>query len=169
MISASSPRPIRPSSAMPATSVVKRTQRVQWMQRFITVLTSGPIYLSSTARLFSLIARRIDAEGHGLVLQVAFAALVADRAIERMVDQQEFHHAFAGLLDHRRVGEDFGQLAVRAADGGRARPWRRRLPASAARPSPRSDTCGSCRQPTAAHGNRSAELRRRPPRTPATA
>ncbi len=32
----------------------ERTQRVQWMQRFITVLTSGPIYLSSTARLFSV-------------------------------------------------------------------------------------------------------------------
>jgi len=30
-----------------------------------------------------------------------------------MVDQEEFHHAFAGLLDHRRVGEDFGWLAVR--------------------------------------------------------
>jgi hypothetical protein len=38
---------------MPATSVVKRTQRVQWMHRFIEVLMSGPIYLSSTARLFS--------------------------------------------------------------------------------------------------------------------
>ncbi|MNE53029.1 hypothetical protein D3C80_1477290 [compost metagenome] len=30
-----------------------------------------------------------------------------------MVDEQELHHPFAGLLDHRRVGEDF--LAV----GGR--------------------------------------------------
>lgn len=28
-------------------------QRVHWMQRVIVVLTSGPIYLSSTARLFS--------------------------------------------------------------------------------------------------------------------
>ncbi|ENN85937.1 hypothetical protein RHSP_16860 [Rhizobium freirei PRF 81] len=32
-----------------------------------------------------------------------------------MVDQQEFHHAFAGFLDHRRVGEDFRKFAVRAA------------------------------------------------------
>ena len=40
-------------SPVPATSAVKRTQRVQWMQRFMEVLTSGPIYLSSTARLFS--------------------------------------------------------------------------------------------------------------------
>jgi hypothetical protein len=36
--------------------------------------------------------------GHGLVLQVAFAALVADRAIERVVDEQELHHPFARLL-----------------------------------------------------------------------
>jgi hypothetical protein len=31
-----------------------------------------------------------------------------------MVDEQEFHHAFAGLLDHRRVGEHLGKLAFRA-------------------------------------------------------
>jgi hypothetical protein len=31
----SSPRPISAQLGMPATSVVKRTQRVQWMQRFI--------------------------------------------------------------------------------------------------------------------------------------
>ena len=49
----SSPRPIAPSSETPATSVAKRTQRVQWMQRFIDVLTRTPMYLSSTARLFS--------------------------------------------------------------------------------------------------------------------
>ena len=49
----SSPRPVAPISGTPATSAEKRTQRVHWMQRFIEVLTSGPMYLSSTARLFS--------------------------------------------------------------------------------------------------------------------
>ncbi len=49
----SSPRPVAPSSGTPATSVTKRMQRVHWMQRFITVFTSAPIYLFSTARLFS--------------------------------------------------------------------------------------------------------------------
>ncbi len=44
--------------------------------------------------------------GDRLVLQVALAALIADRAIERVVDQQEFHHAFARGLDHRAVGAD---------------------------------------------------------------
>src|SRR5258707_362574 len=43
-----------PSSGTPATSVMNRTQRVQWMQRFMMVLTRTPTYLSSTARLFSL-------------------------------------------------------------------------------------------------------------------
>ena len=49
----SSPRPMAPISETPATSVVKRMQRVHWMHLFIEVLTSGPMYLSSTARLFS--------------------------------------------------------------------------------------------------------------------
>jgi hypothetical protein len=40
-------------SCTPATSVEKRTQRVQWMQRVITVLTSGPRFLSATARFIS--------------------------------------------------------------------------------------------------------------------
>ena len=52
--------------------------------------------------------------GHGLVLQVALAALIADRAIQRVVDQHEFHHAFAGLLDHGRVGLDHRRLAFGA-------------------------------------------------------
>src|SRR5215213_9732653 len=70
--------------------------------------------------LVLLVAREAAAVGHRLVLKVAFAALVADRAIERVVDEQELHHPFARLLDHRRVGAD--HLAV----GGRqsaARLW----------------------------------------------
>jgi hypothetical protein len=34
------------------------------------------------------------------------AALIADRAIERVVDQQELHHTFARLFDHGRTGVD---------------------------------------------------------------
>ena len=48
-----SPREVAPSSDTPATSDAKRTQRVHRMQRVITVLTSGPRYLSCTARLLS--------------------------------------------------------------------------------------------------------------------
>ena len=60
------------------------------------------------------VAAGVDAVAHRLVLQVALAALVADRAVERMVDQQELHHAFARLLHHRRFGADGRQFAVRA-------------------------------------------------------
>src|ERR1700737_617200 len=46
-------------------------------------------------------------------LQLAFACLVADRAIERMIDEQKFHYAAATLLNHRRTGADphpFGDI-----------------------------------------------------------
>ena len=68
--------------------------------------------------LVIVVAVVAPAIGHRLVLQIAFAALVADRAIERMVYQQELHHPFARLADARRVGEDLlivggGQGAAR--------------------------------------------------------
>ena len=58
--------------------------------------------------------RALTAFAHCLVLQGAFAALIADRAIKRVVDQQEFHHAFLGAtgnlggvlsLDHHAWGD----------------------------------------------------------------
>src|SRR5262249_42711574 len=55
-----------------------------------------------------------DAVAHRLVLEVALAALVADRAVQRMVDQQELHHAFARLLHHRRTRGDLRRLALGA-------------------------------------------------------
>ena len=39
---------------LPITWLMKRMQRVQWMQRVMTVLTRGPRYLSSTALLNSV-------------------------------------------------------------------------------------------------------------------
>src|SRR5690606_24331158 len=59
------------------------------------------------------VARLVDAIRHRLILQVALTALVADRAVERMVDKQEFHHAFARLLHHRRLRIDDRRFAVR--------------------------------------------------------
>ena len=38
---------------------------------------------------------RAVTDGH--VLQLAFAALIADRTVQRMIDEQEFHHAFLCL------------------------------------------------------------------------
>src|SRR6202000_614460 len=55
--------------------------------------------------------------GHGLVLQIAFAALVADRAIERMVDQQELHHALARLLGAVAIRVDHHAIRRRPRAG----------------------------------------------------
>ena len=66
-------------------------------------------------------AGRINAIGHGLVLQIALAALVADRAIERMVDQQELHHALAGLLHCRRLGSRPSGGSPFGGPGGKSR------------------------------------------------
>ena len=51
------------------------------------------------------------AVGQRLVLQRALAALVADRAVERVVGQQELEHAVLGLLDLLRGGVDDHALA----------------------------------------------------------
>ena len=48
-----SPRPVAPSSRRPAISSPKRTQRVQWMQRVMSVRTKGPMFWSLTTRFFS--------------------------------------------------------------------------------------------------------------------
>ena len=40
---------------------------------------------------------------HGVFLKFAFAGLVADRAVEGMVDEQGFEHGFAHLLGGRRA------------------------------------------------------------------
>ncbi len=64
-----------------------------------------PLRLAETAK--------VDAIGHRLILQVTLATLIADRAIQRVVDQQKFHHAFARLLHHRRIGLHDGRLPLR--------------------------------------------------------
>ena len=86
-----SPRPIMPSSWMPAISWVKRMQRVHWMQRVMSVDTSGPRFSSFTDALALGEARDVAAEAHRQILQLALPALIADRAVERMIDEQEFH------------------------------------------------------------------------------
>ncbi len=74
--------------------------------------------------LVLLEARAVTAIGHRLILQVALAALVADRAVERVVDEQELHHPVAGLLHHLAVGLDLHAVS----DGERTGRGRLRRP-----------------------------------------
>lgn len=94
----SSPRPVAPRSDTPATSVVKRTQRVQWMHRVDDGFHQRADVLVFDGALVLFKAVLVDAIGHGLILQVALATLVADRAIQRVVDEQKLHHPFAGFF-----------------------------------------------------------------------
>ena len=48
----------------------------------------------------------IMAVAHGLILQVALAALVTDWAIKGMVNEQKFHHPFARLGHRFGIGSD---------------------------------------------------------------
>ena len=116
-------------------------------------------------------AARALAVIHGVFLELAFARLVADRAIERMIDEQRFQHAFAHLL---HAGRARVNLHARAKSA-----WRRRWPgaatlrSSACRrdstpacdpgPAPacrtRRGTCGNCPRPAASDDSNSAALR----------
>ena len=77
----------------------------------------GPEVLVHHDALFFLVARPAAAVPHREVLQLALAALIADRAIERMVDEQEFHHAL--LRGHRllRVRPHFHAVGDRRRTG----------------------------------------------------
>ena len=81
-------------------------------------LDQRPHFLVVHRALVFLEAGAVVAVGHRLVLQVAFAALVADRAVERMVDQQEFHHAPAGLDRLFRIRKDDHAVQDRLGAGG---------------------------------------------------
>ena len=70
------------------------------------------IFVFDGALVFAIAIERGAAIAHRLILQIAFAALIADRAIERMVDQKKFHHAFARFAGDRRIGVDLGGRAV---------------------------------------------------------
>ena len=69
-------------------------QREQRMQRSSSSVTRGPS--STFFGFFTLFSRKRDsgvAVFDAEFLEPAFAGLIADRAIERMIDEQKFHHA----------------------------------------------------------------------------
>ena len=107
-----------PSSSTPATSVSEADAARAVDAAVHRRLDQRAEILVRHRALVLAVAAAVEAVGHRLVLQVALAALVADRAVERMVDQQELHHAVARLLDHRRVGLDDHAVGRRHRAGG---------------------------------------------------
>ena len=81
----------------------------------------GTEILVAHRALVLLEAAAVKTVGHRLVLQIALAPLIADRAIERVIDQQHLHDAAARLDRSRRLGVD--DIAV----GDRHRAGRHRL------------------------------------------
>ena len=66
---------------------------------------------------FFVVARARGAVADREVLQLALATLVADRAIERVVDEQELHHALLGLKCLRAPGAHDHALRDRRGAG----------------------------------------------------
>ena len=91
---------------------MKRTHRVHRMQRLRLSISVGPKSTSartpspSKVRRGNSIRLSCRAEAVGEVLQRALAALVADRAVQRVVDEQELEDARPGLDHLGRVGVD---------------------------------------------------------------
>ena len=54
----------------------------------------------------------------GKVLKVALPALIADRAIQRMIGQDEFEHRLMGVVDDRRGGPNAMPSVGQGAAGG---------------------------------------------------
>ena len=91
------------ASAMDATRHFSRHQRTQ-------------IRVPDHPFLFR-VTGAIAAITHGQILQFAFTALVADRAIQRMVDEQKFHGAFLCIHGQFGTGKDFHAIRHRGGAG----------------------------------------------------
>ncbi len=65
-------------------------------------------------------ARDAAAEANRLFLKTALARLIADRAVQGVVDQEKLHHAFAAFFDQLAGGADAHVFRdrIRAGDGG---------------------------------------------------
>src|SRR5215472_426891 len=79
------------------------------------LVADGPLVLLEPAT--------VETVSHRLVLQIALAALVTNRAIERVIDQQEFHNSFLRLERLWRVRENHHPVGRRHRAGG-DRLWR---------------------------------------------
>ena len=69
------------------------------------------------------VTRLVMTIGIGLVLQITFTALVANRAIKRVIDEQKFHHTTPRITHHGRVRENLHPIHDRIGTGS-DRLWR---------------------------------------------
>src|SRR5215831_3220031 len=84
----------------------------QWTE---ILVANGPLVLLEPAT--------VETVSHRLVLQIALAALVTNRAVERVIDQQELHNPFLRLERLWRVRENYHPVGRRHRAGG-DRLWR---------------------------------------------
>jgi len=96
---------------------MKRTQRVHRMQRLGTYRTSGRKSSTGLNRLANPRSACRPAFLEDEILELALAGLIANRAIQRVIDEQEFEHALACVLRRRGLSLDDHPLG----DGRRAR------------------------------------------------
>ena len=115
------PRSMKSMNTSPAISSEVLVHRVHEMHRSRSSSTSVEMATGlAKVRLSSVNRVSPWPVGHGLVLQRALAALVAHRAVERVVDEQELHHAPLRLLRDRRgeLGVHHHALGARGDAGG---------------------------------------------------
>ncbi len=92
--------PLRPGTRRPQPR--SRTGcSAQWMQRVCVRLDQWAEVLVLHRALVLFEARAVEAVSHRLVPR-SHCRLIADRAVERMVDQQEFHQISVARLAHGR-------------------------------------------------------------------
>jgi hypothetical protein len=67
---------------------------------------SNVLVLNSTLAANFVESATVGAVSHGLILEITFTSLVANRAVKRVVGEQEFHDTLTGLVGDGRVGLD---------------------------------------------------------------
>ena len=107
------------NSAVPEISRVKRTQREHRMQRSVNSVMCSPMsgLLGGVFFVVDHAALRL-AEAVAEVLQHALAGLVADGAVERMIEQHVFERLPLGGLGFVAVGDEDGAVLGGGLAGG---------------------------------------------------
>ena len=108
------------STGSPAISSWKRMQRAHWMQRSRSSQIRSPErdMLGGMGFLIINVAALRGSVRHGQVLERTFAALVADRAVERMGGEQELEDLLLGSPGFVGAGQHQHAFGDRGGAGG---------------------------------------------------